>query len=176
MTMPGNPNKRILGIDPFSRGVGYALLERQELIDWGLKSSGKADNRKSMRLIEDLLERYQPDILALEDWNASGARRCARVETLLSRIAHQDRSRLSVRLVSHRQLLTLGPLLQVNTKFGRASFLAGRFPELLPFLPPFRMAIFDAVAFAVACLPIPAPLPDPSGAKPDDTPLLLGGE
>jgi hypothetical protein len=125
-----------------------------------MKSTRKADNRKAVRLIESLIDRFRPDVLALEDWDSAGSRRCERVEKLLDRIAAGERQHLPVRLVSRRHLHALGPLSQVGTKFGRACFLAERFPELRPFLPPVRkawmpeddrMAIFDATGFAVAC-------------------------
>ena len=150
---------RVLAIDPFSRGVGFAVLEGPELIDWGLKSTRRAQNRETERLIESLLARFQPDILALEDWNAPGSRRCPRIERLLRRVAAKEGSRVRVRLASRQLVRTIGPLPRTNTKYGRALFLAERFSELRAFLPPFRkpwmpedsrMAIFDALAFALA--------------------------
>jgi hypothetical protein len=161
--MPGQDVKRVLGIDPFSRGVGFAVLEGPDnLVDWGLKATGKADNGKAVRVIEGLIKRFQPDLLALEDWDAAGARRCQRVERLLSRIAASEGKHIRVCLINQRHLRMIGPLPHVSTKSGRAGLLAERFPELQPFLPPFRklwmpeadrMAIFDAVSFAVSCFP-----------------------
>lgn len=155
--------KRVLAIDPFSRGVGFAVLEGPEcLIDWGLRTTGRADNARSARVIEKLIDRFLPDVLALEDWDSAGSRRCDRVQALLDRIAAAEARRLIVRLIARRQVRAIGPLPQTSTKRGRACFLAERFLELHPFLPPLRkpwmpeddrMSIFDAVAFAVACFP-----------------------
>jgi hypothetical protein len=155
--------KRVLGIDPFTCGVGFAVIEEGlGLVDWGLRTTGKPDNRKAVRAAEKLIDRFQPDLLALEDWDAAGARRCERVEILLNLIANGKWEGVRVRLVSLRDIRALGPLPGVSTKYGRASFFAERFPELRAFLPPIRkpwmsednrMSIFDAVAFAVACLP-----------------------
>ncbi|MGA2116675.1 MAG: hypothetical protein ABSH56_18200 [Bryobacteraceae bacterium] len=170
--MEQKPIKRILAIDPFSRGVGFAVLEGpDELIDWGLKTTGSADNKKAVRRIKALIDRYQPDVLALENWESTGARRCRRVEILLNLIATGTWKGLRVRLVSRLQLHSIGPLPHVSTKFGRA--------ELNPYLPPVRkpwmseddrMSIFDAVAFAVACFP-PKTMPqEPStSVQPDET-------
>jgi hypothetical protein len=95
--------KRILAIDPFSRGVGFAVLEGpEELIDWGLKTTGRADNRKAVRIVETLIDRFQPDMLALENWDAAGSRRCRRVETLLNLVANGAWKGLRVRLVFRR--------------------------------------------------------------------------
>jgi hypothetical protein len=155
--------KRVLAIDPFSRGVGFAVLEGPErLIDWGLRTTGRADNAKALRVIDKLIDRFRPDVLALEDWESAGSRRCGRVQTLLDRIAATEGPRVLVRLITRRQIRAIGPLPQTSTKRGRACFLAERFLELQPFLPPIRkpwmpeddrMAIFDAVSFAVACFP-----------------------
>jgi hypothetical protein len=161
--MRSHTTERVLAIDPFSRGVGFAVLEGVDnLIDWGLKSTGKADNAKAVRVIEKLIDRFRPDVLALENWDAAGARRCVRVEILLDRIASTEIRRTKVHLVSQRDLRAIGPLPEVNTKYGRACFLADRFPELRAFLPQVRkpwmpedarMAIFDAASFALACFP-----------------------
>jgi hypothetical protein len=154
--------RRVLAVDPFSRGVGFAVLEGPEcLIDWGLRTTGRANNAKSARVIEKLIDRFRPDILALEDWDSEGSRRCGRVKTLLDRIAADEGARVLVRLVNRREIRGIGRLPQTSTKRGRACLLAERFPELQAFLPPVRkpwmpeddrMAIFDATGFAVACL------------------------
>ena len=153
--------KRVLAVDPYSRGVGFVVLEGHELlIDWGLRSTGKADNAKAARVIDKLIDRFRPDVLALEDWDSDGSRRCKRVETLLDRIASKEGPRVLVRLITQAEICAIGPLPQTGTKHGRACFLAERFPELQPFLPPprkpwdpedDRMSVFDALSFAVAC-------------------------
>lgn len=171
--------RRVLAVDPFSRGVGFAVLEGQErLIDWGIRTTGRADNAKSARVIDKLIDRFRPDVVVLEDWDSAGSRRCPRVQTLLDRIAADEGKRVLVRLVTRRQIRVIGPLPLTSTKYGRAIFLAERFPELQPFLPPVRkiwmpeddrMAIFDALSFAVAYVrkprknaPLALPAPDGS--------------
>jgi len=153
--------KRVLAIDPYSRGVGFAVLEGPEnLIDWGLRTTGRADNERAVRAIKMLIDRFEPDLLALEDWESAGARRCNRVEILLNLVAHGAWEGLKVSLVSNRALRTIGQLPDAGTKYGRAGLVADRFPELRAFLPPVRklwmpedprMSIFDATAFALAC-------------------------
>jgi hypothetical protein len=111
-------------------------------------------------LIDKLIDRFRPDILALEDWDSDGARRCGRVEELLDRIAAKEGTRVLVRVVTRREIRAIGPLPQTSTKRGRACFLAERFPEVQAFLPPIRkpwmpeddrMSVFDALSLAVAC-------------------------
>jgi hypothetical protein len=171
--------RRVLAVDPLSRGVGFAVLEGQDrLIEWGIRSTGRADNAKSARVIDKLIDRFRPDVLVLENWDAAGSRRCPRVQTLLKRIVAKEGKRVLVRLVTRRQLRAIGPLPLTSTKHGRACFLAERFPDVQPFLPPFRkpympeddrMAIFDALSFAVAYVrtakkiaPLALPAPDGS--------------
>ncbi len=152
--------KRILGLDPFSRGVGFAVLEGPDtLIDWGLRTTGEAANGKAVTAIELLVQRFQPHVLAVEDWNSPGSRRCRRVKKLLDRIATRAWKSVAVRLVSRGQVRRVGPLSRTETKYSRACFLAERFPELLTCLPRVRrawmsesdsMSVFDALGLALA--------------------------
>jgi hypothetical protein len=155
--------KRVLGIDPFSSGVGFAVLEGpNELIDWGTRSTRIANSEKAVLVIEKLIDRYEPDLLAIENWESEGARRRPRIEALLDRIVVDERKRLPVRLIAPNEIRRVGSVPRSGTKHGRATLLAERFPELAPFLPrprkiwdseDSRMSIFDAAAFAIACFP-----------------------
>ena len=110
--------RRVLAIDPFSRGVGFAVLEGPEcLIDWGIRTTGRADNAKAARVIDKLIDRFWPDVLALEDWDSAGSRRCGRVQKLLDQIAADEGTRVLVRLVSRRNVRAIGPLPQVSSEF-----------------------------------------------------------
>jgi len=162
--MAKKSTKRVLAIDPYSRGVGFAVFEGPAaLIDWGLRTTGpRADNGRAVRVIKRLIERFQPDVLALEDWVSAGARRSQRIDLLLNHIASDQGNRVRVQLVSRREIRAIGPSAETKTKHGRATLLASRFPELRSYLPrprkPWmsedeRMSIFDAVAFALACYP-----------------------
>ncbi len=178
--MREDTSRRILAVDPFSRGVGFAVLEGEDnLIDWGIRTTAQANNAKSTRVIDKLVDRFRPDVLVLEAWEADGSRRCPRVEKLLGRIAREEGSRVFVRLVTKKELCAIGPLPLTNTKYGRARFLAERFskevgaylpPERKPWMPEDdRMAIFDALSFAVACARTtkktkPLALPPPDGS------------
>ena len=154
----------VLAIDPTSKGFGFAVLEGPTtLIDWGVKhATNKKDrNRTALQLAGELIRRYQPDVLAVEDTGAIGARRCRRVRQLIDWLfaVSWDR-RLPVKRVSRRRVQRLFSNGALATKRQVAAALAGRFPELEPHLPRVRkpwmsederMSIFDAVAFAVTC-------------------------
>lgn len=74
MTKPKQYN-RILAIAPASRGFGYALLEGERLVLWGVRSVTEDKNDKCVAKVEDLIIRYQPEVMVLEDTAATGSRR-----------------------------------------------------------------------------------------------------
>src|SRR5437867_10684664 len=78
---------RVLAIDPSTRGFGFAILEGPErLIDWGVKETKSDKNNRSLRLISELIEQYEPSVLVLEDYVGKGSRRCRRVAELIEEI------------------------------------------------------------------------------------------
>src|SRR6266481_1416874 len=77
----------VLAIDPSTRGFGFALLEGPtRLIDWGVKETKTNKSRRSLKLIDDLIERYQPNVIVVEDYAGKGSRRCRRVGNLIKDI------------------------------------------------------------------------------------------
>src|ERR1051326_1333390 len=81
------PTKRVLALDPHSRGLGFVVLEGAEhLIDWGLKDTRRDNSRRGVHHVERLVETYHPDVLVLEAVQDPLCRRCVRVRTLLQSI------------------------------------------------------------------------------------------
>jgi RNase H-fold protein (predicted Holliday junction resolvase) len=79
--------KRVLAIDPASRGFGFAILEGPPLlIDWGVKNTTRDKKAKSLALTQHLIKRYQPDLLVLEDFACKGSRRRKRIRDLIAAI------------------------------------------------------------------------------------------
>src|SRR5438552_487623 len=79
---------RVLAIDPSTRGFGFAILEGAEkLIDWGVKETKKNKNAKSLNLVDELIELYQPRVIVVEDYEGKGSRRCDRVSELIEDIS-----------------------------------------------------------------------------------------
>jgi len=78
----------ILAIDPSTRGFGFAVLEGPErLIDWGVKETKNNKNARTLKLIEDLLDRYLPSVVVVEDYTGKGSRRCRRIQGLINDIS-----------------------------------------------------------------------------------------
>ena len=71
---------RVLAIDPSYREFGYAVLEGPNgLLDYGVRTTRRDKNAASLREIARLIDYWQPDVLAIEDYTAKGSRRCLRV-------------------------------------------------------------------------------------------------
>lgn len=158
MTLSSFQIIRILGIDPTSKGFGFVVLEWPiGLIDWGARHAIQDKNKRCLQKLDDLITRYQPDILALEDTAAPGSRRYPRVCHLLEAIRNMAAARgLRTIPIARRRVQSSFSNKGPATKYEIAVTLAGLFPELAPYLPPARklgdsekdrMRIFDALAF-----------------------------
>ena len=151
---------RVLAVDPSTRGFGFAILEGPDRsIDWGVKETKVNKKRRSLRFIAELIHRYQPSVLVVEDYTGKGSRRCRRVRELIediSKLAVQQK--IKVRNFSRLKVKQAFSESGTSNKYEIAIAIAKRFPELAPRLPRFRkpwmsedyrMSIFDAVALAI---------------------------
>lgn len=153
---------RILGVDPTSRGFGFAAIEAPTLtlVDHGLVSSRRA--QAAVRLL-NLLDRLEPDLVALEDTRAANSRRRLQVARLIRAFEKTCARRgLRVRCLGRDRVTRA---LGVATKYDVALLLSRAFPETERRLPPRRrpwmsednrMGLFDALALAVVasgCVP-----------------------
>ena len=69
--MTRNKQPRILSIAPTTRGFGFAVLEEDKLVDWGVKVVKGNKNTMSLVRIEELIDHYHPEIMVLEDHTKS---------------------------------------------------------------------------------------------------------
>src|SRR5262245_40751649 len=128
---------RVLAIDPATRGFGFAVLEGQDrLIDWGVKETKTDKNVRSLKLISELIEQYEPRVVVLEAYDGKGSRRCRRVGSLIDEIStlavkRQTKVRRFSRKDVKKAFLDVG----AKTKYEIAIAIAKRFPELAPRLP-----------------------------------------
>jgi len=150
---------RVLAIDPMNLGFGFAVLEgATRLIDWGIRDTGHADNARSLRLAEVLLDHYVPDALIVEDTDDNSSRQSARVRTLIKAISEIARTRgVAVHMVSRREVLEVFGHVGAPTKELSAAVIIEHFEEFAPRKPPHRKpmsedvsgSIFDATAMAL---------------------------
>src|SRR6266566_3417594 len=94
-------NQRVLAVDPYDQGLGFAVLEGPNLIDWGLKHARKHKSARFMTFLAKLIERYDPDVLITEDGARQGSiRRIPSRLTLRRIVQFARRRRLRVRTYS----------------------------------------------------------------------------
>ena len=152
---------RVLAVDPSTRGFGFAVLEGPErLVDWGVKETKVDKNKRTLKLVEDLIDRYKPTVIVVEDYEGKGSRRCRRIQGLINDISKLAAKRnIKVRSFSRVKVKQAFSESGASNKYEIAVTIANRFPELAPRLPRFRkpwmsedyrMSIFDAVAFGIA--------------------------
>lgn len=162
MNLRPEPAFRYLAIDPTPKGLGFAVLEGDELIDWGLCQVRTEKNAGAIARVAQLLRRFHPDKLILEDHRARGSRRQSRIQQLLGRVAAVAAAAgASVALVSAVAVRRTFASFEANNKDQVARKIVEWFPELAPRLPkprkPWmsedeRMGIFDALALICAYL------------------------
>jgi len=157
--MPAFPkNTILLAIDPTSRGFAFVVLEAPAfLVDWGSKTF-PASNRNLLYRVDELLSRYKPDALLLEDLAADGARRRKRARREIESIEHRARKR-GVRVERVSRVAVLDTFAPEKSKYEAALRLAEIFPVLANRLPrkrntwrpeEARMNVFDALGIAAA--------------------------
>jgi hypothetical protein len=150
----------ILAIDPTSRGFAFAVLEAPALlVAWGERIV-PARSGDLLCKVDELLSRYEPALLVIEDLAAPGARRRKRASEEIRSIELLALKRgLSVERVS--RLAVIDAFAPMKSKFEVALRLADIFPTLAERLPrkrkawateDARMNIFDALGFAAAAM------------------------
>jgi Holliday junction resolvasome RuvABC endonuclease subunit len=152
---------RILAIAPSTKGFGYAVLEGHKmLVNWGVKSVEGDKNAGAIEKVEDMVARYNPQVMVLEETASKESRRSLRIKKLTKRlVAVAEKRTIKVVLFSQKQIRRAFLGDDPGTKHALASIIGERFPEELGFrLPPkrrtwmsedSRMDIFDAVALAL---------------------------
>src|SRR5437773_10368623 len=91
-------NQRVLAVDPYDHGLGFAVLEGPDLIDWGLKHAENRSGACYTEFLAKLIRRYELDILIAEDGARQGSSRHLRSRLTLRRIVQFARlHRLRVR-------------------------------------------------------------------------------
>jgi hypothetical protein len=126
-----------------------------QLLDWGVKVPSGDKNTQCLNAVRELIGRYRPHFLVLENTAGKSSRRSARVRELLEAIrqAAQAKGVKVLDVTPDRVKRAFIP-----RKDMVAAAIAGRFPELAPRLPrsrtltmneQYKMPIFDAMAFAL---------------------------
>jgi hypothetical protein len=158
--MPLEMTDIILAIDPTSRGFAFAVLEAPNfLVDWGERIV-PAKTGGLLPRVDELLSRYEPDLLVIEDLAVPGARRRKRASKKIRSIELLALKRgLAAKRIS--RLGVIDAFAAGKSKYDVALRLAEVFPALAERLPrkrkvwtteDARMNIFDALGFAAAAV------------------------
>lgn len=153
---------RLLAFDPTNGGVGFVVLEGEQLVDWGVRGVARRNEASHRAVVYSLIDRYQPEAIIAERNTGSGCRRGlqARFNIDSAREVAAER-KISFRQYSTRQVDAVFAQWNALTKEKRAGVLVETFPALANYRPPHRkpwmtedrrMAIFDALSFAITHL------------------------
>lgn len=95
-----NSKNRILSLDPSTREMGFAVLEEEELLFWGVTTlkRGKRRSRREVlararRCLLRLIRNYEPDLLVVEEISAIRASNSSLLNVLVEEMkaAAQER-------------------------------------------------------------------------------------
>ena len=156
---------RILALDPWTRAIGFAVLEEDELLNCGVRWLGPIPLPerllvKGKSFVEELIEFYRPSVLVLSRTDYRESRRSRYVQNFcraIKKVAEDKKLRLKEyepREVKAR----LGGGGELN-KHGLCLAIAERFSELAAKVPPprkpwqsqdVRNSAFQAVGLALA--------------------------
>jgi len=150
---------RSLALAPSTRGFGFAVLEGEKLVDWGIKPVTGDKNARSVAKFEELLTLYHPALLVLED--PESTRRSPRIRNLHAQlVVVAKKHQLTVKVLTRAKVRSTFFTDGEGTKHALATILAERYTEELQCRLPRKrrawmseasgMGIFDAVALALA--------------------------
>ena len=147
----------VMGISARTYGIAFAVFRGPWAPQrWGVRVLRGDKNRQSLLKAADLIARYQPDVIVIDDYAGEGSRRAKRIETLIDEISELARGKkIRVHRYSRAMMRECFSEFDAFTKFEIAQAIAKMLSEFAPQLPPKRkiwlpedprMGIFDAVA------------------------------
>jgi Holliday junction resolvasome RuvABC endonuclease subunit len=151
----------VLAIYPSARGFAFVVFEGPESpFDWGTKEfRGAGKNARSLNAITELVARYRPVGIVIEDFAANGTRRSVRIRHLYRSIIRLAESEcIEVFRYSRAQIQHCFGSVGATTKYEIATAIARHIPAFEHRLPRFRkiwmsedsrQTLFDAVALGL---------------------------
>jgi hypothetical protein len=149
--------RSILGIDPTPRGLAFVSFEDGQVQDWGTRLVHNPEDARADLGV--LLNLCGTDVLVLEDPDAPGSARRARMRMLLRELAAHARGRgIEVVLVLRKAVTEAWVTKGQPHKYAIAQEIGTYFEELAPLVPrvrnhydvePARVHLFDAASLVV---------------------------
>ena len=161
--MNHHPSLCVLSIYPMIQGFAYILFAGPtNPIDWGIgyiATSNAKRNTKMLSRIEELMTKYQPDAIVIEDYLETRFHRSPRMLRLYRSMTHIAQTKaIDVCRVAKTDVLKCFGTVGAKTKHEIAQAVARQFPEFAHRLPKKRqvwdpqqrtMGLFTAAALAV---------------------------
>jgi hypothetical protein len=159
--MKGEARERVLSLHITTRGFCFCLFNGPgQLYDWGIKHVRSGNkNVQTLAAIEQLLIRYDPHAIVLEDVQEAGSRRVARVRKLMREIEQlADRAKADVYAYPWHIVFSVFKEYEPKTRHDLAIVIADMLPAIKRRLPPKRkiwlpqdprQALFDATALGL---------------------------
>ncbi len=161
MHHPVLPGAGVLSVYPTTRGFAFVLFEEALApFDWGIKDIRKRDkNEHTLVLVKDLIDRYRPEALVIEDHTERGGRRSERIRKLYRALTHLAESEYVE--IFHYPKVTVKQCFEpvgASTRRDISSAIARHIPAFINKLPRRRKAwvaadrnqsLFDAAALGI---------------------------
>lgn len=150
----------VLALHPTSRGFGWVLFESPLApVDWGMASAKSGRNAKLLARFERLLNRYQPCVVVLEEYERETSQRRERIRLLCRSMQHLTLTRgIGVKVYRRSAVQACFGTIGAKTRYEIALAVAQHIEVFRKRLPPepkvwigedARHALFDAAALAI---------------------------
>jgi hypothetical protein len=155
-------SERTLALYVSRRGIAFVLFTSPLAPhDWGTKEARGTDKHADcMRLTKELIKRFTPDVLVIEEVHEQASRRFPRIRRLYTAIAvYAKRQGIEVQAYSRTAVSEAFSELHATTKYEIATAIVGVIPALAAWLPRKRkpwetevpaQGIFDAASLGLA--------------------------
>lgn len=158
--MKGRPQGLVLGLHPFSRGFSWAVFEGPIAPhDWGIVQIKEDRQVRCLARMAKILERHEPVVVILEQFDQRPARRGKRVKLFCNAILHLCATKgIDYRVYSRAVVRTCFVSVGARTRYEIAKVIALHIDALRSHLPPkrrpwqsedCRQSLFDAAALAM---------------------------
>ena len=150
----------LLAVHPTSRGFGWVLFESPlSPVDWGIASARSGRNARLLARFERLLNRYDPAILVLEEFESGSAKRAVNIQMLCRSMIHLASCKgMDTKIYNRAVIRTVFSNIGAATRYEIAQAIAQRIDAFSHRLPRYRkpwipedprQSLFDAAALAL---------------------------
>lgn len=153
-------HERVLGIYPNSFGFGFALMQGAlSVIDKGMVKVKPACNTTALTKMKKLIEKYEPERVIVEDFEANRLGKSPRVKQLIRSLqSYLKVKEIPVNLYSREQIRLVFDIWNARTRYEIAEVIVRNIPKLrmllfdkpkYPKSEAYGSALFDAVSLCI---------------------------